>query len=129
MNVSKQTEIPVIEGIYDPLSLRRDGTITPCAPVLISGYNLLCWPKDKSRFFLCPADEPDHMFPVLGVYKHTEEQLLITLPDIKKGYYHLALQLEGEGGLKEMVYHFPVNWQVKAVTVMEIFRERQIYYV
>lgn len=124
MSISKLTDIPVIESIYDPLSQKRDGTITPCAPVLIFGYNLLCWPKDQVEFFLCPAEELKNMIPVLEVYKHTEQQILITLPDIKKGFYQLALQLKGEAGERQ-VYHFPVVWQVKVMTLMDIYCERQ----
>lgn len=124
MSLSKLTDIPVIESIYDPLSQKRDGTITPCAPVLIFGYNLLCWPKNQVRFFLCPEEKPECMIPVLEVYKHTEQQLLITLPDVGKGCYRLALQLKGEPG-EEQVYHFPVIWQVKVMTLIDIYCERR----
>lgn len=122
MSVSKLTDIPVIKGIYDPLSQKRDGTITPCAPVLIFGSNLLCWPKDQVDFYLCPAEDLERMIPVLEVYKHTDEQLLITLPDLEKGHYHLVLQLRGE---TDEIYHFPVTWQVKVMTLMDIYCERQ----
>ncbi|NDV84137.1 DUF4469 domain-containing protein [Bacteroides sp. 51] len=124
MSVSKLADIPVIESVYDPLSQKRDGTITPCAPVLIFGHNLLCWPKDQVEFFLCPAEKPESMIPVLEVYKHTEKQILITLPDVERGHYCLALQLKEESD-EEQVYRFPVLWQVKAMTLMDIYCERR----
>lgn len=124
MSVSQQTDIPVIESIYDPLSQRRDGTITPCAPVLIFGYNLLCWPKEQVEFCLCPVEEPGRMIPVTEVHKHTEKQILVTLPDLDKGDYRLVLHLsDGEG--EKQVYYFPVTWQVKTMSLMDIYSERR----
>ena len=124
MSGSQQKHIPVIEGVYDPLSQRRDGTVTPCAPILIFGYNLLCWPKEKVEFCLCPVEEPERMMAAIEVHKHTEQQLLVTLPDIEKGEYQPVLRLieeEGDG----QVYYFPVTWKVKNMSLMEIYGDRR----
>lgn len=123
MSVSKQTGIPVIESIYDPLSQRRDGTITPCAPVLIFGHNLLYWPKDNVELYLCPAEEPGRMIPIPELHKHTEKQILVTLPDLDKGDYHLVFQVFVEGEVQ--VHYFPVTWQVKNMSLMDIYSERR----
>jgi len=124
MSVSQQKHIPVIEGVYDPLSQRRDGTVTPCAPILIFGHNLLCWPKEQVEFCLCPVEEPERMMAAIEVHKHTEQQLLVTLPDIEKGEYQPVLRLIDDEG-EEQVHYFPVTWQVKSMSLMEIYGDRR----
>ena len=126
MSVLKQTDVPVIEEVYDPLSQRRDGTITPCAPILITGSNLLCWPKEQVSFYLCPVEEPGRMIAVDAIYKHAEDQMLVTLPDLDKGEYHPVLCLKKDG--EAQTYYFPVTWQVKSVNLVEIYRDRRNVY-
>ncbi|MEB3373972.1 hypothetical protein SFC43_14005 [Bacteroides sp. CR5/BHMF/2] len=38
--ISRQMEVPVITGVYDPLSKKYDGTITSQAPIIVSGRHL-----------------------------------------------------------------------------------------
>ena len=38
--VRRGVDIPEITGIYDPLSGKKDGTITPMAPLVVWGRNL-----------------------------------------------------------------------------------------
>ena len=38
--VRRGVDIPEITGIYDPLSERKTGTITPMAPLVVWGRNL-----------------------------------------------------------------------------------------
>lgn len=123
MSVTQQNETPVIDHIYDPLSQRHDGTITPCAPVLIYGQDLLYWSKDI-EFCLCPVEEPGRLIPVNGVYKHTEKQMLVTMPDLDKGEYHPVFRLVSEGG-KSSTYYFPDTWQVKNLSLVEIYTDRR----
>lgn len=124
MNVPQQKDCPVIEGVYDPLSQRRDGTITPCSPIVISGRNLLWCPEEQVEFCLCPVEDPVWIMPVFEVHKHTERQLLVTLPDMKKGAYRPVLRLTGENG-EGQVYYFPVIWQVKSMSLTEIYGDRR----
>lgn len=124
MNTAQQNETPIIDHIYDPLSQRHDGTITPCAPVLISGQDLLCWAKEQVEFCLCRVEEPGRLIPVNAVYKHTEKQMLVAMPDLEKGEYHPVFRLVNENG-KRSTYYFPDTWQVKNLSLVEIYTDRR----
>lgn len=114
---------PVINQVYDPLSQKRDGTITPCAPVMVFGYNFLYKAWKKIELCLCPIGKPEHLIFGIGVCKHTDEQILAVLPDLEKGEYRPAFRLIDEEN-KTKVYYFPNIWRVRCITLIEIYSDR-----
>ena len=60
--VRRGVDIPEITGIYDPLSGKKDGTITPMAPLVVWGRNLRHYAledfklkDDEGKVYVLPA--------------------------------------------------------------------------
>lgn len=107
--------IPQITGIYDPVSGRSDGTITPLAPVVVSGCHLdMMYPLGEITLCLASAIDFIHVIEITCIYKRSDEQIIITLPYLKPGEYFPAVLMRSKDKDKEKsVYILPVSWIVQ----------------
>ena len=55
--------VPVIIEVYDLLSGKHDGTITPWAPIIVSGSRLICMP-DTVRLCLVSATDAKRVIEI-----------------------------------------------------------------
>lgn len=111
--INKQLEIPEITGVYDPLTRKRDGTITSQAPIIVSGKFLDMLNLNNIKLCLVPAIDPDMIMEVLHVYKYTANQVIVSLPFLMPGEYSPVVRVTREGQ-EEVMYIFPVIWMVRA---------------
>lgn len=110
--INKQLEMPEITGIYDPLTHKRDGTITSQAPIIVSGKHLDMLDLGNIRLCLVPATDSDMIIEVLRVYKYTANRVIVSLPFLMPGEYSPVMSVTKEGQ-EEVVYIFPVRWLVR----------------
>lgn len=110
--INKQLEIPEITGVYDPLTRKRDGTITSQAPIIVSGKFLDMLNLNNIKLCLVPAIDPDMIMEVLHVYKYTANQVIVSLPFLMPGEYSPVVRVTREGQ-EEVMYIFPVTWLVR----------------
>lgn len=108
---TKGINIPEITNTYDPVSKRNDGTITPLAPILISGHNLDMKTSDGFRLCLTPATEYVRIIEIPCVHTHTDARLVISLPELQPGEYFPAMLIEHSKGEREL-YILPASWVV-----------------
>lgn len=111
--INKQLEMPEITGIYDPLTHKRDGTITSQAPIIVSGKHLDMLDLGNIRLCLVPATDPDMIIEVLRVYKYTANRVIVSLPFLMPGEYSPVVSVTKEGQ-EEVIYIFPVKWLVRS---------------
>lgn len=112
MLITKEIEIPQITKVYDPLSKRKDGIVTPQAPVIVSGCNLNLKASVNSRFCLIPAIDFIRVIEFLFVYKRSDEQTIMHLPYLEPGEYFPAIVMQESDG-KNSVYILPDSWVVQ----------------
>lgn len=110
--ISKQLKIPEITGVYDPLTHKRDGTITSQAPIIVSGKHLDMLDLGNIRLCLIPDTDPDMIIEVLHVYKYTANRVIVSLPFLTPGEYSPVVKVI-RTGQEEVMYIFPVKWIVK----------------
>ena len=110
--MNSETDFLLIEGIYDPLSRRRDGVITPCAPLLIEVGDTLPGEGERVEFFLCPEDG-EEMIPLRNVCMHTTQKVIVMLPYLPPGNYHPVMTVHRQGEASRMVGHDTQVWTVK----------------
>lgn len=110
--ITKAIDIPRITGVFDPLSKKKDGTITPQAPVVVSGCNLNLKALGDSRFCLTSAIDYIRVIELSFVYKRSDEQVVILLPYLEPGEYFPAIVIQESSG-ENSIYILPVSWVVR----------------
>ena len=120
--INRQMEVPVITGIYDPLSKKDDGTITSQAPIIVSGENLDMLDLGNIRLCLAAAVDYGNVIEVPYVYKYAHNQVIVSLPFLIPGEYFPAVKIMKKK-CEDSVYIFPVSW-----VVMPEGHERGDYY-
>lgn len=120
-------DIPVIKDVYDPLTGLRDGTITPNAPIVVTGENLCLSLPENMVLGLSPAENSEQLIRIKTVCKHTDTQVLIVLPDLLPGTYHPVMEIRMEGKVCS-TYILPVLWTVRDAgnSVYLLRRDRSI---
>lgn len=108
--LSKKMDVPVITGMYDTLSKRSDGTITPQAALVISGRNLNMFNLADIRLCLVPAVDYFRVIEVHTVYEYASDRVIVSLPDLLPGEYFPAVKIFHKE--QDSVYIFPVSWIV-----------------
>lgn len=114
--IQKEISVPDITGIYDPLSKQHDGTVTPQAPIIVSGNNLNMFDLSCIRLCLAPALDCHYLIDVLHVYKYSCNMVIASLPALSPGEYFPAVRIinkDGNGGEDDSVYILPVSLIVK----------------
>ena len=104
--------VPSITGVCDLQSGLTDGTITPCAQLLVSGKHLDMVGLGSIRLCLVSATECQHVIEIAEVYRHTVTQVIVSIHVLEAGEYFPAVEVLREGK-ESAVYMLPVSWVVK----------------
>lgn len=106
-----EKNVPIIEGVYDPLTGLRDGTVTPNAPVIITGKNLCSPSIGIINLGISPVSDKGTLIHVKRVFKHTDTEVLVILPELEPGEYSPVVMI-CTGGRINFTYTFPTSWKV-----------------
>ena len=109
--VSPSEGLPVITGVHDLLSGRRDGTITPWAPIIVSGNRLDIYAPDKIHLCLVSVADRSRVMKICHIYKYSYNKVIVTLPDLEPGAYMPAFRILQEDGSMALEV-FSVVWRV-----------------
>lgn len=114
--------VPVITAVYDLLSRRDDGIITPQAPIVVSGHNLKMQGRQNIRFCLTPATDYIRVIEVENIYKYSDTKIIVDLPELEAGEYFPAIRMPDANG-DNSLYILPVSWIVLPCDrINEIYR-------
>ena len=98
---------PVIKEIYDPSNERRNGNITPEAPIVITGQNLDMLTWESTNLYLVSSVNDRMLIECGDIHKYSDDKIYMTVPDINEGEYFLALMIL----IKKVFYtSFPYLW-------------------
>lgn len=84
---------PVIKEIYDPSNERRNGSITPEAPIVITGHNLDMLTWESTNLYLVSSVNDRMLIECGDIHKYSDDKVYMTVPDINEGEYFLALMI------------------------------------
>lgn len=104
--------IPEITSTYDPVSGRTDGTITPLAPIVISGLNLDMQTSEGFKICLTPATDYVSIIDIPCIHTCSAGRLVVSLPELKPGEYFPAMLMEDKNGGSSL-FILPVSWIVR----------------
>lgn len=97
INSEDLSDVPRIDEIFDTISQKKDGTITPCSPIVIKGVNLICNKnKKKTNFFLLPNKEDGKPISIEQIYHSAEGKVIMFLPNLLPGNYKIIISIKGE---------------------------------
>ena len=108
--VRRGVDIPEITGIYDPLSGKKDGTITPMAPVVVWGCNLRHYALEDFKLCLVAQRKPVEVIEIKLVYTYSDKKVIAAIPELKPGEYRPAVRLKDDEGKG---YVLPAVWVVR----------------
>ncbi|WP_044270632.1 DUF4469 domain-containing protein [Bacteroides timonensis] len=100
---SPSEEFPVITEVYDLLSGKHDGTITPWGPIIVSGSGLDMYARDAVRLCLVSVADKRLAIEIGHIYKYSYNRIIVALPELEPGEYVPAfkiLQKDGNALLK-----------------------------
>lgn len=106
--------VPAITEVYDPLSGRRDGTITPWAPIIVSGNRLDMYARDTVRLCLVSATDERRVIEVGHIYKYSCNKVIVALPELKPGGYIPAFKILQKDG-SALLQVLSVLWNVPEI--------------
>lgn len=109
--LSPSGDFPVITEVYDLLSGRHDGTITPWAPIVVSGSGLDMYAQDSVRLCLVSVADERQVVEIGHIYKYSYNKVIVTLPELEPGGYVPAFKILQEGG-NTLLQVFSVVWRV-----------------
>lgn len=102
------SSFPVIKEIYDPLSRRHNGIITPQAPIIITGCNLEMLTWESTRLCIIPAINDKILIELGDVHRCSKDKVCATIPKaVDEGEYFLALKISMKDK-ERFVYIFSV---------------------
>jgi hypothetical protein len=116
-------KVPVISSVYDPLTGMRDGTITSNAPVVITGENLCLSSPGTIYLGLSPVSDKGTLIHVKRVFKYTDTEVLVILPDLEPGEYSPVMMIH-TGEKVDFTYTLPVSWKVLDERYVNLFVRR-----
>ena len=119
--VRRGVDIPEITGIYDPLSGKKDGTITPMAPLVVWGRNLRHYALEDFKLCLVAQRKPVEVIEIKLVYTYSDKKVIAAIPELKPGEYRPAVRLKDDEG---KVYVLPAGGEGK----MEKMRDNKRIY-
>ena len=103
--------VPVITEVYDLLSGKHDGNITPWAPIIVSGSRLDMYARDTVRLCLVSATDARRVIEVGHIYKYSCNKVILALPELEPGGYVPAFKILQEDG-STLLQVFSVLWNV-----------------
>ena len=103
--------VPVIIEVYALLSGKHDGTITPWAPIIVSGSRLDMYARDTVR--LCPVSATDakRVIEIGHIDKYSCNKVILALPELEPGGYVPAFKILQEDG-STLLQVLSVLWNV-----------------
>lgn len=108
--------VPVITEVYDLLSGKHDGTITPWAPIIVSGSRLDMYARDTVRLCLVSATDVRRVIEVGHIYKYSCNKVILALPELEPGGYVPAFKILQEDG-STLLQVFSVLWNVPDIGI------------
>ena len=108
--------VPVITEVYDLLSGKHDGTITPWAPIIVSGSRLDMYARDTVRLCLVSATDARRVIEVGHIYKYSCNKVILALPELEPGGYVPAFKILQEDG-STLLQVFSVLWNVPDIGI------------
>lgn len=108
--------VPVITEVYDLLSGKHDGTITPWAPIIVSGSRLDMYARDTVRLCLVSATDVRRVIEVGHIYKYSCNKVILALPELEQGGYVPAFKILQEDG-STLLQVFSVLWNVPDIGI------------
>ena len=103
--------VPTITEVYDLLSGKHDGTITPWAPIIVSGSRLDMYARDTVRLCLVSATDVRRVIEVGHIYKYSCNKVILALPELEPGGYVPAFKILQEDG-STLLQVLSVLWNV-----------------
>lgn len=110
--MNNPTNLFLIEGIYDLLSHRTDGVITPCAPLVMQVGNTLPGDGERVEILLCP-DDGGEPIPVSEVCIRTMQKIIVMLPYLPPGRYRPQMTVYKQGEVPRTIRHGEEVWTVE----------------
>lgn len=108
--------VPVITEVYDLLSGKHDGTITPWAPIIVSGSRLDMYARDTVRLCLVSATDTRRVIEVGHIYKYSCNKVILALPELEPGGYVPAFKILQEDG-STLLQVLSVLWNVPDIGI------------
>ena len=107
--------VPVIIEVYDLLSGKHDGTITPWAPIIVSGSRLDMYARDTVRLCLVSATDAKRVIEIGHIYKYSCNKVILALPELEPGGYVPAFKILQEDGstllqVLSVLWNVPDKW-------------------
>lgn len=108
--------VPVIIEVYDLLSGKHDGTITPWAPIIVSGSRLDMYARDTVRLCLVSATDARRVIEIGHIYKYSCNKVILVLPELEPGGYVPAFKILQEDG-STLLQVLSVLWNVPDIGI------------
>lgn len=108
--------VPVIIEVYDLLSGKHDGTITPWAPIIVSGSRLDMYARDTVRLYLVSATDARRVIEIGHIYKYSCNKVILALPELEPGGYVSAFKILQEDG-STLLQVLSVLWNVPDIGI------------
>ena len=108
--------VPVITEVYDLLSGKHDGTITPWAPIIVSGSRLDMYARDTVRLCLVSATDARRVIEIGHIYKYSCNKVILALPEQEPGGYVPAFKILQEDG-STLLQVLSVLWNVPDIGI------------
>ena len=108
--------VPVIIEVYDLLSGKHDGTITPWAPIIVSGSRLDMYARDTVRLCLVSATDARRVIEIGHIYKYSCNKVILALPESEPGGYVPAFKILQEDG-STLLQVLSVLWNVPDIGI------------
>ena len=108
--------VPVIIEVYDLLSGKHDGTITPWAPIIVSGSRLDMYARDTVRLCLVSATDARRVIEIGHIYKYSCNKVILALPELEPGGYVPAFKILHEDG-STLLQVLSVLWNVPDIGI------------
>lgn len=108
--------VPVITEVYDLLSGKHDGTITPWAPIIVSGSRLDMYARYTVRLCLVSATDARRVIEIGHIYKYSCNKVILALPELEPGGYVPAFKILQEDG-STLLQVLSVLWNVPDIGI------------
>lgn len=96
----------------NPSNERRNGTITPEAPIVITGQNLDMLTWESTNLYLVSSVNDRMLIECEDIHKYSDDKIYMTVPDISEGEYFLALMILMKDK-ESFLYIFPISLVVQ----------------
>ena len=111
--VAEEIHLPEITRVYDLMSKKQDGTITPQGPVIVSGRYFNMYMQASVRLCLVPTDHPEKVIEVTSVYRHSEGEIFVSIPQMPPGEYSPAIKIFRPGKREAELVVLGDKWRVE----------------